>query len=417
MRISKDTTISQNSSSQNISTHDIASENMDEFCQKICIENGALFAQIIPLKQPITLSNYKDWLEKKHHGEMNYLQDHLPFKVNPKTLSSDKELQSVITMAFSYLPHPYPKEIFPGLNIAKYAMGEDYHHWLKKKLESISAQLKLRFPQDEFLTFTDSGPVLERDLAAQGGLGWFGKNTCIINRQHGSFFLLGEIFTTALSPRLSSLSNASTTATSTTLSINQNSSVYPANPSNPNYPSKDFCGHCTRCLEACPTGALTAPHQLDARLCISYHTIESRQIAPTELSKKFGDLFFGCDICQDVCPWNKKPLSKFMNDHKSDLELTRNSSTNSNTSTAEMVQPQQLIEDLTWILTSSGKQIEKRIRGSALARSGSFGLKRNALVVARNLNLRQLIPIIQPMTSHNKLRDLAIQVIQELQSD
>lgn len=425
MRISKDTTISQNSISQNISTRDIASENMDEFCQKICIENGALFAQIIPLKQPITLSNYKDWLEKKHHGEMTYLQDHLPYKENPKTLSSDKELRSVITMAFSYLPHPYPKEIFPGLKIAKYAMGEDYHHWLKKKLESISAQLKLHFPQDEFLTFTDSGPVLERDLAAQGGLGWFGKNTCIINRQHGSFFLLGEIFTTASSPQINSQSNTESTATSKTLSTNQNASVYPANsayPANssnstsPFYPSKDFCGHCTRCLEACPTGALTAPHQLDARLCISYHTIESRQIAPTELSKKFGDLFFGCDICQDVCPWNKKPLSKFMTDHKSNLELTKNSSANANTSTAERVPSQQLIEDLTWILTASGKQIEKRIKGSALARSGSFGLKRNAIVVARNLNLRQLIPIIQTLTSHTKLGALATQAIQELQN-
>jgi epoxyqueuosine reductase QueG len=112
----------------------------------------------------------------------------------------------------------------------------------------------------------------------------------------------------------------------------------------------------------------------------------------------------------------KKPLSKFMTDHKSNLELTKNSSANANTSTAERVPSQQLIEDLTWILTASGKQIEKRIKGSALARSGSFGLKRNAIVVARNLNLRQLIPIIQTLTSHTKLGALATQAIQELQN-
>ncbi len=336
-----------------------------------------ILSNVISLKKPFTIEKYKDWLKQNYHGDMSYLSEHLPFKENPNKLSQSLpekiELNSVISLAYTYLPHPSAKQIFPSLNIAKYAQGMDYHYWLKEALLKISDRLKQSYPKEEFLVFTDSGPVLERDFAYQAGHGWFGKNTCIINRKHGSFFLLGEIFTTLeTKPTI----DPNKTEQNKFLSVSPN-----------------FCGTCDRCIQACPTGALKNPYELDARLCISYHTIESRQIPEKNLYTKFGNLFFGCDICQDVCPWNKKPLNQL---------------------TAQDVSKQDLIQDLNWILLASGKQIEKKIKGSALMRSGSFGLKRNALIVANNLQLTELVPAIKNLIDHHKLGPLAKDVLETL---
>ena len=231
------------------------------------------------LKRPMSFAIYQEWLDHGYHGEMNYLKEHLPQKEEPARLLP--RARGAIVVAHPYIPHPEPEpsplQTVPSLKIAAYARGKDYHFWLKDRLDAVALQLKEIFPKDEFLTMTDSHPVMERDLAFRAGLGWFGKNTCLIQPRKGSYFLLGEIYTT-----LAFIDAVE--------------------------PVHDFCGTCTRCIEACPTQALTSPRQLDARRCISYWTIEARGLPPEELRTKFDGWFFGCDICQAVCPWNEKAL-------------------------------------------------------------------------------------------------------------
>ena len=237
---------------------------------------------------------------------MGYLARHLPQKETPQTLLP--KAQSAIVIAVSYLPHPQPttnsetQERLQRLGVARYAQGEDYHDWLKEKLQQIILQLQTCFPEEHFLAATDSSPVLERDLAYHAGIGWFVKNTCIIHQQKGSFYLLGEILTT--------------------LSCDQVTLPHP-----------DRCGTCNRCIEACPTQAIVSAHVLDARKCISYLTIEAKDVPSLELREQIGAHFFGCDICQDVCPWNGKVLN------------------------AEKSEPVDVSEDLKWILTRTNQEL------------------------------------------------------------
>ncbi len=205
---------------------------------------------------------------------MGYLERHLPLKADPLTLLP--EARSILVVALSYyLPEQISASLNPEFQIARYARGDDYHGFMKNMLESLATELKAEQPELIWRAFVDSGPLLERSLAQRAGLGWFGKNTCVINPSSGSFMLLGCLLTNLEIP--------------------------------PDKPFTTFhCGSCTRCLDACPTGALTAPHWLDARKCISYWTIEQRETIPESLRESFGDWMFGCDICQEVCPWNLK---------------------------------------------------------------------------------------------------------------
>jgi epoxyqueuosine reductase len=226
------------------------------------------------------------------------------------------------------------------------------------------------------LFFTDSGPVLERDLAARAGLGFVGKNTCLIDRKKGSLFFIAEIYTTL---------------------------TLPIAKIDPDEVKKDFCGTCTRCIDACPTGALIAPKDLDARLCISYLTIESRKTVPPELRNKIGDWLFGCDICQIVCPWNIKA-------HGSVLL---------NSFSTESQEPGErdtaLTQDLRYLLTTSSRQLERDFAGTPLARAGGFGLKRNALVVIANRRIETLLKEVEALLPHPKLGELAQWTLLELQ--
>ena len=222
-----------------------------------------------------------------------------------------------------------------------------------------------------FLAMTDSTPILERDLAYRAGLGWVGKNTCLIHPKKGSLFFLGEIIT----------------------SLNIESPLTPVH---------DFCGTCTRCMDICPTQALISPRKMDARKCIAYLTIESRDIPPEELRKPIGDWLFGCDLCQTVCPWNQKVF-------KNELETQELLSLSSE---EEKLQ----VEDLRYLLTSSGKKLEKDFFGTAYSRAGSFGLKRNALIVAANRNLKELTPEIEALSTHPKLGPLAEWALTQLKS-
>lgn len=319
------------------------------------------------LKTPLSLEFYKSWLDQGYHSSMSYLKEHLPQKSNPQLLGA--QLKSSLIFCFPYLPHP-EGENFPisSLRVALYAQGSDYHFWIKKYLKELSASLEEIYPEEQFLVLTDSGPVLERDLAYRAGLGWIGKNTCLIDRNEGSLFLIGEILTS--------------------LSLEANTKIV-----------ADFCGTCKACIEICPTQAIKEPRLLDAGRCISYLTIESRGVPSIELREKIGDWFFGCDLCQTVCPWNKKVFKPLLENQQMKNPIDAR---------------QALTEELKMILISSGKQLERMFKGTPLDRAGSFGLKRNAIIVAANLKIKALQEHIANYQDHKKLGELAKWCLTEL---
>ncbi|MBC7740607.1 MAG: tRNA epoxyqueuosine(34) reductase QueG [Bdellovibrionaceae bacterium] len=307
--------------------------------------------EIGPLGTPLTIEFYEKWLADGHYGSMHYLKDHLITKKDPQALAP--ELKSVISIAQSYFPTVIPTLEKNPARVALYAQNNDYHHWLKEKLVLVIAELQKQFPGEVFLPFVDSGPVLERNWAYQNSLGWFGKNTCILHPLHGSLFFVAEILT-------------SLPADANRLEL-----------------VPDFCGKCQKCIDICPTGALVKPKEMKADLCISYLTIEAKTVAPIELREKIGDWFFGCDLCQTVCPWNEKVFRKL------ELPATHQTSTDFilNLNGTER---SELVEYFRWLLTASHNQIQKKLLGSALARAGAKGLKRNALIVIGNRQLKEL---------------------------
>ncbi len=316
---------------------------------------------VTPLAKPLSMSLYREWLESGHQASMKYLSDHADLKENPQEFAP--RARTAIVVARSYFPHPYAvdERSTPRLRTALYARGEDYHFHFRDELETVARELRARYPEHEFLCFTDSAPILERDLAYRAGLGWFGKNTCLIHPREGSLFFLGQILTS--------------------LPVD----------AEPASPVPDFCGKCDRCLRACPTGALEEPRVLNANKCISFWTIEAREDAPPELRVRLGDWFFGCDICQTVCPWNEKVFGR--------------------AKVAALNEPaavtDETIADLRWILTSSNKELARIFARSPLSRARPIGLKRNALVVIANRGLSQLRPEVSELVDHPRLGDLA----------
>lgn len=322
----------------------------------------------VQIAKPVTFDFYKSWLSEGLHGSMSYLERHAPIKESPEMLL--QSVQTAIVVGCNYIPHPMPlkSDKSSALRIATYARGEDYHDWLKARLEGVVAELKTLAPHHEFLAVTDSGPVLERDLAYQAGLGWFGKNTCLIDQKRGSFFLIGEILTT--------------------LPLSVAKSIHP-----------DRCGTCTRCIDACPTQALTESRKLDARRCISYLTIESKELPPEELREGMGDNFFGCDICQAVCPWNEKIFGEVARKEQPVLKAAS----------------RQLEDELRFILTQSHRELERHFAGTPLSRAKGFGLKRNALIVATNHKLVSLSNEIAALATDSRLGELAKWALARLQ--
>lgn len=211
------------------------------------------------------------WLKAGMHGEMSYMENYFDKRTDPRKLLEGAK--SVIVFLFNY----FPNEILPENDnyiLSKYAYGEDYHFVIKDKLYQLIAELKEVVGDINARPFVDSAPVLERAWAEKAGLGWIGKNANLIVPKKGSFFFISEIITD--------------------LELDYD-------PPRDN----DFCGDCRRCLDACPTQAIVAPKVIDARRCISYLTIELKNEIPTEFTGLFHDRIFGCDICQDVCPWTR----------------------------------------------------------------------------------------------------------------
>lgn len=346
---------------------------------RLCVDLQLSQLKIGPLKAPLTIDFYQNWLSLNYHGDMAYLQHHLEFKKDPKQLNP--LIKSVISVAQSYFPAVKPYAAQPPARVALYAHNEDYHHWLKAKLNDVVDQLKIKFPNEVFLPYVDSGPVLERDLAYQNGLGWFGKNTCLIHPQHGSLFFVAEILTSLTDSQI-------TTGFE---------------------PLPDFCGKCRKCIDICPTKAIIAPKTLKADLCISYLTIESKTVPPPELRPLMGDWFFGCDLCQTTCPWNEKVFkSKGLTDQpETSTELKLSLTIEKRTA---------LIEYFRFLLTASHKKIARHHIGTPLSRAGAKGLKRNALIVIANQNLNELRPEV---SSHlqNELGELAGWALQQLETN
>jgi len=208
------------------------------------------------------------WLKENKHGEMKYMENYFDKRLNPTLLVQGAK--SVISLLYNYYPSQTQNPDAP--KISKYAYGGDYHEVIKNKLNLFLAQLKTEIGDINGRAFVDSAPVMEKSWAAKSGLGWMGKNANLINKEKGSFFFIAELIVD--------------------LELEYDG------------PIKDYCGTCTRCIDACPTQAIVEPYVIDGSKCISYLTIELREKIPEEFSGKMDNWVFGCDVCQDVCPWN-----------------------------------------------------------------------------------------------------------------
>lgn len=213
----------------------------------------------------------ENYLKNNYNGAMQYLENHFDKRLDPRLLVEGSK--SVISLKYNYFPE---EKIISDLKISKYAYGEDYHEVIKAILRDLVAELQEEIGEFGFRIFVDSAPVLEKAWAAKSGLGWIGKNALLINKKQGSFFFLAEIICD--------------------LELI------------PDSPTTDHCGSCTRCIDACPTGALLPNRIINGSKCISYLTIELKDEIPAEFSGKMDNWMFGCDICQDVCPWNRFSL-------------------------------------------------------------------------------------------------------------
>jgi epoxyqueuosine reductase len=229
----------------------------------------------------------EEWLKRNYQGKMGYLENHFDKRLNPALLVPGAK--SVISLLYNYSPS---KDLAKAheLKIAKYAYGEDYHLVIKEKLRNFLRLIQAEVGEIHGRAFVDSAPVMERAWAKRSGTGWIGKNSLLLNREHGSFLFLAELIVD--------------------LELEYDG------------PIKDYCGTCTACMDACPTDAIPQPYVVDGSKCISYFTIELKEEIPAAVKGKFENWIFGCDICQDVCPWNRfsKPHNEKKFEPHPDLE-------------------------------------------------------------------------------------------------
>lgn len=275
-----------------------------------------------------------DWLERGRHGGMDYLRRHGPRRSRPGELVPGTV--SVISVRLNYQPRAAAGAAVlrdPALGyIARYALGRDYHKLLRRRLQKLAERIAAEVGPFGYRAFSDSAPVLEKPLAAKAGLGWIGRHSVLVQRDAGSWFFLGELYTDLPLPA--------------------------------DAPVEDRCGTCRTCMDACPTQAIVAPYQLDARRCISYLTIEHRGPIPPELRPLIGNRIFGCDDCQLVCPWNRfaRPTAEPDFAPRHGLDAPR------------------LLELFAW----SEAEFHGRTAGSALRRAGYPGWLRNIAVALGN---------------------------------
>jgi epoxyqueuosine reductase len=311
--------------------------------RRLAAECGFELAGVTAAAPVADHARYADWVERGMAGRMGYLTDHrATLRADPGNLLPTA--RSVICVGKLYnTPRPYSTE-FAGEELAwisRYAWGEDYHPLLRAGLATLAARLGT---DHEWRVCVDTAPLLERSLARDAGLGWIGRNTCLINQQAGSWFFLGELLTS--------------------LEIE------------PDAPPADRCGTCTRCIEACPTQALT-PYELDASRCIAYLTIELRGPIEERLRGAMGANVFGCDICQDVCPWNRRAPS----------------------TTEPAFEGRNAAPPLERLALLTEAEFQKMFRGTPLPRAKYTGFLRNVAVAIGNSGNPRLAPVLERLAS------------------
>ncbi|MEO7362092.1 MAG: tRNA epoxyqueuosine(34) reductase QueG, partial [Gemmatimonadaceae bacterium] len=311
---------------------------------------GFDLAGIAALGVPDTKPQFDAWLAAGNAGNMTYLHD-VGAALRRDARAPHPGATHALVVAMNYGGHEPPGPV------ARYARGDDYHEVLRERLRELHRWLERETGQPiNARPYVDSGPVLERDLAQRAGLGWFGKNTCLINPRDGSFLFLASLFV-----------------------------EYPLQPDVPF--EADRCGSCTRCIDACPTGALTSPRVLDANLCISYLTIELRDTIPEHLRAPINDLVYGCDICQDVCPWNVR----FSRELTEPAFQSRGFLNGKNART--------LAREL---LVMSQTEFSTAFRNSPMKRAKRRGLARNAAVALGNLGNTEDVAVLETALTHDE---------------
>jgi epoxyqueuosine reductase len=298
-------------------------------------------AAIVPARRLDHAEQYLEWLKEGRHGEMNYLDRYHDLRVDPTKM--EEGTKSCVVLLKNYY-HEADK-LAGGLRIARYAQGDDYHDTLWDRMRELAAFIHAESGAEVATRpATDTAPILERDLAALAGLGWVGKNAMVINPEIGSFCFIAEVLID--------------------LDLEPTHELVP-----------DRCGTCSKCMDACPTNAIISPGVIDARRCISYLTIELRGPIPRRLRRPMGDLVFGCDICQAVCPWNSK------------AEPTQDPSFQTREKYVDL-EPKDLV---CFELEDYVEYFSK----SAMKRAKLRGLKRNAAVVIGNTCDASVVPILE----------------------
>ncbi len=329
--------------------------HVESLVKRAAQQAGFDLSGIAPAADSSELQTFPEWIAAGHAGEMKYMEarnEHGDLKRGSLSRVAPWA-RSVIVCAINYnTDHPYSTEVQdPSCGwISRYAWSrEDYHEAVLQRLQKVEAAVHAAVeesdPQLITRSYVDTGPIVERVFAKYAGVGWIGKNTCIINQKVGSWLFLGVILTS--------------------LDLT------------PDVPAPDRCGSCTRCIEACPTDAILAPYQLDANRCISYLTIEKRGSIPEEMRVGMGRQVFGCDICQDVCPWNRKAPA---------------------TSAPEFSAREGLVNPaLDWLAGMSAEEFRETFRGSPIRRTKRSGLRRNAVIAMGNSGNRQFLPLLQAL--------------------
>jgi epoxyqueuosine reductase len=330
-----------------------ASDNLSARIKEAAQQLGFFLVGISPVGAPPHTESFSRWLRQGMAGELSYMTRTEALRRDPQTLVP--WAVSVISVGMNYyteFPRPEPVAGAEGW-ISRYAWGDDYHELMQEKLETLLVRVnELRGAPVQGRAFVDSGPVLERDIAGVAGLGWIGKNTHLISPKKGSWFFLGELF----------------------LDL----------PLDYDRPIGDRCGRCDLCLKACPTGAFVGPYVLDARRCISYLTIELKGWMPRHLRPLIGNHVFGCDICQEVCPYNVRA--------------------GATQETAYLPRPGLHAPELIPLLSLDKDEFNRRFRGSPIVRAKRRGFLRNVAVALGNSKSREAIPaLIQALNDEEPL--------------
>jgi epoxyqueuosine reductase len=336
--------------------HETCNFDLADLVERAAAEAGFDLCGVAPASDAPELEAFPKWIAAGHAGEMKYLEAR-DDQGSLKRASLSRVApwaRSVIVCAINYnTEHPYSTEVHDPQRgwISRYAWSEqDYHDAVLvrlKRVETVLEQAAGREPGFITRSYVDTGPIVERVFAKYAGVGWIGKNTCLINQKKGSWLFLGVILT----------------------SLELRADV----------PAPDRCGRCTRCIEACPTDAILAPYQLDSNRCIAYLTIEKRGSIPEEFRPGIGPHVFGCDICQDVCPWNRKaPVTAVP-------EFSARSG---------LVTPA-----LRWLAEMSEEQFREKFRGSPIRRTKRSGLRRNAAIAMGNSGQEEFAAVLEKLAA------------------